>query len=98
MPSQEKRYAFSNCTYVLADLTGPGLPFIQIVRDGGGVLNNNELILEGYFNDLYKLFLRKLAEFDCTVHCGDKEKENLKSILDELIKVKGMLAEKNRNE
>lgn len=93
MLTGEKRYAFSACTHMLADIAGPGLPFVQIVRDGGGVLNSNELILEGYFNDLYKLFLRKLAEFDCATHCGDTQKDQLKAVLDELIKVKGMLVE-----
>ena len=90
-----KHYSVLSNPAVLFDGAIANYTFVRLVRDGVGKMNNqDDLILEGYFNDLYKFYLRKLAEFDCTPYCDQKSKDSLKSLLDELIKVKGMLSEK----
>ena len=94
---KERRYSTLSNAPVLFDGAIGNYTFVRLVRDGiGKMINHDDLILEGYFNDLYKLFLRKLAEFDCSALCHEKDKDNLKAILDELVKVKGMLSEKRQ--
>ncbi len=90
----EKNYSIAESASYLID-GDSSLAFLRLVREEKVAdAEGDELVLEGYFNDLYKLFLRKLSDFDCVSHCDDRDKENLRAILDELIKVKGMLAEK----
>lgn len=61
-----------------------------LLRDSGGSIDKS-VVLEGYFNDLYKLVLRKLAEFDCQTHVTEDDVRRLRSLLDELVKVKYMI-------
>ena|SRR5581483_6303816 len=72
----------------------PNLTFAQLIHDEETQVTDNRILLEGYFNDLYKLFLRKLAAFDCQSTVDDKERKKLRLLLDEMIKVKGILSEK----
>lgn len=62
-----------------------------ILRDSGVGKEEDALIMERYFNDLYNLFLRKLTSFasDCPVSSEDSLK--LQGLLQELIKVKGLI-------
>jgi hypothetical protein len=93
-----RQYSVLSNPAILFDGAIANYTFVRLVRDGvGKIKNQDDLILEGYFNDLYKFFLRKLAEFDCISHCDQKSKDTLKGILDELIKVKGMLSEKKQD-
>ncbi|MEI6346088.1 MAG: hypothetical protein WCO79_02555 [bacterium] len=69
--------------YVLATV-------ISLLRDGK-VPAEKSRVLELYFNDLYKLLLRKLADFDCQVRVGEEETKKLRSLLEELIVVKIMI-------
>lgn len=70
--------------YVLATV-------ISLLRDGK-VPAEKSRVLELYFNDLYKLLLRKLADFDCQVKVGEEEAKKLRSLLEELIVVKTMIS------
>ena len=54
---------------------------------------DGKVLLESYFNDLYKMFVRRLSSFECTAKASDEEQTRLKALLDELIRVKGMLYE-----
>jgi len=69
--------------YVLATV-------VSLLRDGR-VPAEKSKVLEMYFNDLYKLLLRKLADFDCQVKVGEEEAKKLRSLLEELIAVKTMV-------
>jgi hypothetical protein len=70
--------------YVLATV-------ISLLRDGK-VPAEKSKVLELYFNDLYKLLLRKLADFDCQPKVGEEESKKLRSLLEELITVKTMFS------
>ena len=70
--------------YVLATV-------ISLLRDGK-VPAEKSKVLELYFNDLYKLLLRKLADFDCQVKVGEDETKKLRSLLEELITVKTLIS------
>jgi uncharacterized protein with PIN domain len=50
-------------------------------------------ILEAYFNDIYKLFLAKLARFEAAPTIEEKDKKKLRSLLDEMINVKSLLVD-----
>ncbi len=69
--------------YVLATV-------ISLLRDGK-VPAEKSRVLELYFNDLYKLLLRKLADFDCQVKVGEEGTKKLRSLLEERITVKTMI-------
>lgn len=69
--------------YVLATV-------ISLLRDGK-VPAEKTKVLELYFNDLYKLLLRKLADFDCQVKVGEEDTKKLRSLLEEIITVKTMI-------
>jgi hypothetical protein len=53
----------------------------------------NYKILEQYYNDIYKLFLNKLSQFDMSAHMADTEIKKLTSLLAEIIHVKQVLEE-----
>lgn len=67
----------------------PRLAFMRLLHEGE--IAEDRLVLEGYYNDLYKLFLRKLSAFDCQSMIGEDDKNKLRLLLEEMIKVKGML-------
>jgi hypothetical protein len=50
-------------------------------------------ILANYYNDIYKLFLNKLAKFDSQPTVTDAEQKKLQSLLTEIIYVKGLLGD-----
>ena len=50
-------------------------------------------ILELYFNDLYKLFHAKLSRFESAPNFQDADAPKLRSLLEELINVKGLLSD-----
>lgn len=74
----------------------PNLHFVKLLREES--IEDKNLVLEGYFNDLYKLFLRKLADFDCSTCIDDGDKLRLKGLLDEMIRIKAMLGLAKREE
>lgn len=65
------------------------------LRDGKTVGNNDReksiLMLEQYFNDVYNLFLRKLTSFASSDPASDDESLKLQALLQELVKVKGLI-------
>jgi len=52
------------------------------------------VVLEHYWNDIYNLFLRKLSLFAGEDKVEEEESVKLQALLQELIKVKGLLAGK----
>lgn len=54
---------------------------------------NPRLVLEAYFNDVYKLLLRKLAHFESESVIQDEEMSKLNSLFDEFKKVKKILSD-----
>ena len=58
----------------------------------------NRKILNNYWNDLYGLFMRKLSQFITEAEVKPDEEVRLQAILQELIKVKGLLAVPEREE
>lgn len=50
-------------------------------------------ILERYWNDIYKLFINRLSQFDASTKATDEDKGKLKALLNELIYVKTLLAD-----
>ncbi len=70
--------------YVLATV-------ISLLRDGK-VPAEKSRVLDLYFNDLYKMLLRKLAEFECQPTMAEGDAKRLRSLLDELITVKSMIS------
>lgn len=53
----------------------------------------NSRILEMYFNDLYKLFVAKLAKFESAPSLTTDDKQKLRSVLEELFNVKTLLVD-----
>lgn len=64
----------------------------RILRDEFGP-RNHRLVLEGYLNDIYKLFLRKVSEFEYRPLSEEDDIVRLRSLLEEVIKVKKLLAD-----
>ncbi len=52
--------------------------------------------LEGYWNDLYNLFLRKVTYFAGSSEVGDEEAIKLQALLQELIKVRKLIVNAGR--
>jgi len=61
-----------------------------IVRDGSGEMAD-VAVLEKYWNDIYNLFLRKLTQLAAHTTVNDEEALKLQALLQELIKVKGLI-------
>lgn len=55
------------------------------------------IILERYWNDVYNLFLRKLASFASGDDASHEDSVKLQALLQELVKVKELLAGKAEN-
>lgn len=70
---------------------------IYTVMDGGETSYRNIDILEKYFNDIYNLFLRKLSAFAGFEHITDEEETKLQALLQELMKVKGLIEGASKN-
>jgi hypothetical protein len=64
---------------------------LYTVRDQGEISGDSVDTLEKYFNDVYNLFLRKLSAFAGLEHTSDEETAKLQALLQELIKVKGLI-------
>ena len=62
----------------------------RVLHDGSA--REDSLILERYFNDVYKLFLRQVTRLDEKASLTDREKNHLQSLFAELIKVKMLLS------
>jgi len=75
-------------SYVISNL-------VQILHDTPPVKGEEgkTKILEAYFNDIYKLFLAKLAKFEAATAVADNDKIKLRSLLDEMINVKLLLVD-----
>jgi hypothetical protein len=56
------------------------------------------MVLERYWNDVYNLFLRKLASFASGDGAPHEDSVKLQALLQELVKVKGLLAGKGESE
>jgi hypothetical protein len=67
------------------------LSLVSVLNDAPGA-GNKSLVLESYFNDLYKLLIRKLSEFECQAKVSEVENVRLRALLNELLKVKGMIS------
>lgn len=90
-------HASSVINEVFKDAPGIARQYILGANSFTGILRessaNDKIILEGYFNDVYKLFLRRLSQFECSISMNEEESFRLKSLLDELLKVKALLCE-----
>lgn len=64
---------------------------LLILRDGGKMATDEVIVLERYWNDMYNLFLRKLTQFAGMDPLTDEESLKLQALLQELIKVKGLI-------
>jgi hypothetical protein len=62
-----------------------------LLRDGGAVSEESVLQMERYFNDIYTLFLRKLALFASGSDANDEENLKLQALLQEMIKVRNLI-------
>ena len=76
--------------YVLATV-------LSLLRDGKAPAEKSK-VLENYFNDLYKLFVRKLSELDCQSKVCEADTKKLRSLLDEIITVKILIVGKGEEE
>lgn len=61
------------------------------LRDGGVIDKKSIATLAQYWNDIYTLFLRKLTQFTSSGPASDEEALKLQALLQELIKVKGLI-------
>jgi hypothetical protein len=84
---QEKIYTISHQNFFVRDVPVPS-PLTPEEKDQG-----KYKILEKYFDDLYKLFVHKLGDFDCAPSVNSETKKKLKSLLNELIHIKELLAD-----
>ena len=101
MENAIKQYRIKSTSNFLGDVfkEAPGIARQYILGQDSftGLLReskvNDRTILEGYFNDIYKLFVRRLSSFECATLVNEEDTARLKSLLDEMIKIKGMLCE-----
>jgi hypothetical protein len=70
-------------------------PEYYVFRDAPSAAGD-PVILERYSNDVYNLFLRKLSSFVGDVGAPNEDSVKLQALLQELIKVKGLLAGKEK--
>lgn len=75
---------------------------IYLVRDAGNNSYNNVSkknidVLEKYFNDIYNLLLRKLSAFATFEHVTNEDETKLQALLQELVKVKGLIVGSVKN-
>jgi hypothetical protein len=66
-----------------------------VIRDNGVTEDTNVVVLERYFNDIYKLFTKRLTHFSDN-YISDEETLKLQALLQELIKVKGLIENAGR--
>lgn len=71
-------------------------PALFAIRDGNSIEGHNIEILEKYFNDIYNLFIRKLSLFASYEMESDEESTKLQALLQEMIKVKGLISNASR--
>lgn len=65
---------------------------LYTVRDGGVAAPDSIELLERYFHDLHTLFLKKLSVFVSFENTGgDEDSLKLQALLQELVKVKGLI-------
>ena len=76
---------------VYPSLGGPASGGARVLHDGSAT--EDSVILERYFNDVYKLFLRQVTRLDEKASLTEREKNHLQSLFAELIKVKVLLSE-----
>lgn len=101
MENAIKQYRVPHVSQFLGDVfkEAPGIARQYILGQDSftGILReskvNDRTILEGYFNDIYKLFVRRLGSFECATIVNEEDTARLRSLLDEMIKIKGMLCE-----
>jgi len=65
-----------------------------VLRDASNA-TGDPVVLERYWNDVYNLFLRKVSLFAGCDAVVEEDSVKLQALLQELIKVKGLLAGKN---
>ncbi len=76
----------SHNTLVLGET---GIPFVRLVHDMPDEAHlKSDLVLEGYFNDLYKLFIRRLVEFEYGATFDKEKNGKLTALLEELLRIK----------
>lgn len=66
-------------------------------KENETVTYRNIDVLEKYFNDIYNLFLRKLSTFATLDNTTDEEETKLQALLQELMKVKGLIKGVSKN-
>ncbi len=66
--------------------------FYQLLQDEAVQYSTfSPVELENHFNDVYKLYLRRLSDFEMMTGTDSKVENELTSILSELIRVKHLL-------
>ena len=85
---QYKKYPFA---YELQSLVS----FPMLLRDSAPEKNN--IILERYMSDVYSMFLNKLSLFIMGQGNTEKDKEKMRALLGEVIKIKTLLDDKGEN-
>ncbi len=73
------------------------ISFPKLLRDAPR--RDGEAVLEQYFNDVYSIYLNKLTEYALSGRNDKTSAERLRSLLEEIIKVKTLLHnEENRKQ
>ncbi|KKW42260.1 MAG: hypothetical protein UY92_C0009G0064 [Candidatus Magasanikbacteria bacterium GW2011_GWA2_56_11] len=72
--------------FVVGD--GPLASAARLIRDRELTAQEKDVVLANYYNDIYHLFLNKLVEFHAMPSADKEAEEKLRSLLDELVKIK----------
>lgn len=86
-------YVISNLVTLLHDTPANSSPETASAETLGKPTEDRTRILELYFNDVYKLFIAKLSRFESIPNFQDADAPKLRSLLEELINVKGLLSD-----
>jgi|GEM_PF-4577194 len=65
----------------------------RLLRDEG---EHKNIVLERYFYDLYNMFLKRITNLAAGDESSEYEHRRIKMLLDELLKVKGLLEREDK--
>jgi hypothetical protein len=78
---------------MVKDMPSLGLPSFESGFKPAQIKVSEPEILERYWNDIYKLFINRLTQFDASTKATEEDKSKLKALLNELIYVKTLLVD-----
>lgn len=64
---------------------------LLVLHDAPAASDRNKHILGMYFNDVYKLLVSRLAQFESSSDASQSDANRIRSLVDELIRVKFLL-------